>query len=261
MKNSSTEALARAVTAENGQSSKSPQQDRIEELKTNEVRLISGAALVAGIRHHHSHAATAAGIAISHAIEAGRLLQQAKDSMPHGDFGAWVERECGFTYRMARKYMLASKRLGVIPAANWPSTANLDRAISVVIANDRQPPAPTEQPAWLPSAGRAIWFCDGIRTWHAWAVHGVGFDGIEREYMLAMMHDVDSGFVEYMKRGRSSRDDLIWALVRYGLPNPEMVDWREIDAEIPISLHAALREEEYAEWGAKVSQESGHDAR
>jgi len=42
---------------------------------------------------------------LDHAITAGSLLETAKKELPHGEWGKWVEENCGFTDRTARQYM------------------------------------------------------------------------------------------------------------------------------------------------------------
>lgn len=86
--------------------------------------------IVSAIQHHHRAATAAAGVAIRHAIEAGRLLIEAKAAMPHGDFGPWVESECGIGYRTARRYMRAAAKWGAMPETEWPAVANLAKALT-----------------------------------------------------------------------------------------------------------------------------------
>lgn len=39
------------------------------------------------------------------AIEAGEILTEVKESLPHGEFTAWVKKEMSFTIRTAQNYM------------------------------------------------------------------------------------------------------------------------------------------------------------
>ncbi len=57
----------------------------------------------------HRQAASAAGQAIGHAVEAGKLLQKAKEALPHGKFIPWVEQNFAGTPRHARRYMKLAK--------------------------------------------------------------------------------------------------------------------------------------------------------
>jgi hypothetical protein len=47
----------------------------------------------------------AARTSFTRAIEVGELLKQAKDRVGHGNFEAWVNDHCSFSYRSARRYM------------------------------------------------------------------------------------------------------------------------------------------------------------
>lgn len=42
---------------------------------------------------------------IAQAIEAGGILSEIKEALPHGDFTSWVERNTGFDIRTAQRYM------------------------------------------------------------------------------------------------------------------------------------------------------------
>jgi hypothetical protein len=42
---------------------------------------------------------------LEHAAECGRLLQQAKEACPHGQWLTWVEANLSFKERQAQKYM------------------------------------------------------------------------------------------------------------------------------------------------------------
>lgn len=48
---------------------------------------------------------SAARTSFTRAIEVGELLKQAKDRVGHGNFEAWVNDHCQFSYRSARRYM------------------------------------------------------------------------------------------------------------------------------------------------------------
>jgi hypothetical protein len=45
-------------------------------------------------------------------IEIGRSLQRAKELLPHGNFGAWLDKEFGLSERSAQNFMNAAKRFG-----------------------------------------------------------------------------------------------------------------------------------------------------
>lgn len=53
---------------------------------------------------------------VEHALKVGELLVQAKELVKHGDWEQWVEANCGFTTRTARRYTRAFKKfqLGLV---------------------------------------------------------------------------------------------------------------------------------------------------
>jgi ParB family chromosome partitioning protein len=63
------------------------------------------AGLAARIRAEHEAAQSALRSAVSHAVEAGKLLMEAKKSVPYGGWEAWVRDSCGFSERTAQGYM------------------------------------------------------------------------------------------------------------------------------------------------------------
>src|SRR4051812_31116131 len=60
------------------------------------------AALAGRINEAHDRAESAFRSAVEHAIEAGRLLVEAKGEVPHGGWLAWVRDNCSFSERTAR---------------------------------------------------------------------------------------------------------------------------------------------------------------
>lgn len=61
------------------------------------------------INAEHDACIGAASAAISHAIEAGRLLTEAKGLVRHGEWSAWVGSHCRFSLRMSQNYMAVAK--------------------------------------------------------------------------------------------------------------------------------------------------------
>ena len=57
------------------------------------------------INRLHGEARHLARTAVEKALEAGHLLQEVKQSLPHGRFKAWVETNTEVSYRTASKYM------------------------------------------------------------------------------------------------------------------------------------------------------------
>jgi hypothetical protein len=67
------------------------------------------ATVASQINQHHKLACTLAGQAVSHAIEAGKLLLSVKESLPHGGFGDWVANNLDVSARQAQRYMGAAQ--------------------------------------------------------------------------------------------------------------------------------------------------------
>src|SRR5690348_17160883 len=61
------------------------------------------------INKHHRLAHEHSGKAKEHAIECGRLLNEMKAKLSHGDFGDWIKKNCTFKRSMAALYMKAAK--------------------------------------------------------------------------------------------------------------------------------------------------------
>lgn len=61
--------------------------------------------LADAIRREHEAAGNAARSALDHALEAGRLLAQAREGIPHGGWESFVRDRCGVAPRTARLYL------------------------------------------------------------------------------------------------------------------------------------------------------------
>lgn len=67
------------------------------------------AALASDINHHHQLACLRADEAVSHAVQAGKLLLNVKATLPHGEFGDWLQSNIQVTPRQAQRYMAAAQ--------------------------------------------------------------------------------------------------------------------------------------------------------
>jgi hypothetical protein len=61
------------------------------------------------INEQHRLARASADTAIEHAVLCGQMLTDKKLELGHGNFEAWVEKNCDFALRQAQRYMQASK--------------------------------------------------------------------------------------------------------------------------------------------------------
>ena len=57
------------------------------------------------ISHHHKIAREHADQAIHHAAEAGKLLLEVKNALPHGQFNDWIAKNLAVSERQAQRYM------------------------------------------------------------------------------------------------------------------------------------------------------------
>lgn len=74
-----------------------------------------GDQLTAAIRHEHEAASAAAGAALGHALEAGRLLAEARPTIPHGAWESYVRESCGIAPRTASLYLRLHRHRDRLP--------------------------------------------------------------------------------------------------------------------------------------------------
>lgn len=79
------------------------------------------------------------------AKEAGELLLQAKAQCAHGEFKAWIEENCAFSYKTAAKYMKVAKSLD-------HETFDLEAGVDAFLGYDkpRKPANPDEEDGQSP---------------------------------------------------------------------------------------------------------------
>ncbi len=66
-------------------------------------------AIEARINEEHRLACSCAATAMQHAIRCGELLTAKKACVQHGEFGAWIAKNCEFSQATANNYMRAAK--------------------------------------------------------------------------------------------------------------------------------------------------------
>lgn len=72
--------------------------------------------IAAAINAAHERVEAAKQEGVRHAIECGKLLLAAKDTVEHGGWEAWVKAHCAFSPRTAQLYMRVAKHVGDDPA-------------------------------------------------------------------------------------------------------------------------------------------------
>jgi hypothetical protein len=83
------------------------------------------AGLAARIRAEHEAAQSAMRTAVAHAVEAGKLLIEAKKLVGHGGWLAWVKENCAFSDRTAQGYMRLATHMPRLDEANAQRVAGL----------------------------------------------------------------------------------------------------------------------------------------
>jgi hypothetical protein len=78
------------------------------------------------INHAHEECASALRRGLRHALEAGRLLLEAKAALPHGAWLPWLRANCKVPERTAQRYMRLARDLpALLEAENSASLADL----------------------------------------------------------------------------------------------------------------------------------------
>jgi hypothetical protein len=71
--------------------------------------------LAVAINQAHKDVEVHFGTACARAIDAGRLLLAAKEKVPHGEWKAWLDKNCAFSERTAQLYMQSARYLNIMP--------------------------------------------------------------------------------------------------------------------------------------------------
>jgi hypothetical protein len=71
--------------------------------------------LTVAIRQEHEAVSTAARSALAHALEAGRLLAEARATIPHGGWEGYLRGECGIAPRTASLYLRLHRNRDRLP--------------------------------------------------------------------------------------------------------------------------------------------------
>lgn len=83
-------------------------------------------------------------LAVHDALAAGKLLLEAKASVGHGQWEAWLAANCEMAPRTARAFMLLARKYPELPAANRQRVADLPlRQALRAIAMDPEAPPPS----------------------------------------------------------------------------------------------------------------------
>jgi hypothetical protein len=118
--------LVRDVAAFRRINKASNREDELSEIEKLDV-------LAARINEEHRQVEVAVTTTLSHAIRVGRLLYRAKESVPHGSWGAWLAENFEGSERTARVYMrVYTHREELVDNRQKPATLSLDDALKVL---------------------------------------------------------------------------------------------------------------------------------
>lgn len=157
---------------------------------------------------HHAAMGHAAD-AVAYAMQAGSLLVKAKQKLPHGEFGPWLERNCEVSARQARRYMAAAqgKPLPV-------------RAIAAPVKTDTVAVLDWPRPSFIPLARHWYW-CAGPDGSMAYVI-----EPSERSPGYFFVSSLHSGCDTYDCTRRPVRADVVeFFLEDFGLENAAAAIW------------------------------------
>jgi hypothetical protein len=141
---------------------------------------LSGELLTAAIRQEHEAASAAAGAALGHALEAGRLLAEARAAISHGAWESYVRESCGIAPRTASLYMRLHRHRDRLP--NRQHVADLSmRQAARLLERPRAKAEPVAAafdylgPSWATMMPTA---CEWNREWRLvpWPLYGEAVD-------------------------------------------------------------------------------------
>jgi hypothetical protein len=204
--------------------------------------------IAADINRHHEEACAKADEAISHAIEAGKLLLQVKASLGHGQFLPWVRAHLTVGVRQAQNYIAAAqgKPTPIRSAPNAKQVAHLTDAKPVTQSHQchtdtsdavsRHVTQAVEMPAdlekWL---GRPS-FCPAIGYWHCasdasggyWIVPSVQHPECFHISRLSPEDETGESFFDGTRRPVPAYMVESYLTTTFGLTDPVALKWSSI---------------------------------
>lgn len=175
------------------------------------------------INQLHQQATKCANDAIDYAEQAGRLLLAAKESLPHGEFGKWINQNLLISKRQAQRYIEAYKgkkqKVSSLPKSDVMSDSDREHFFERL-----------NSPQWIPEAG--TWYSAGLSIGGFWVVPDSKFLNTFHISKFSVPPGIDT-----------SRCDLEWTptysctkhsvdadkvestLIFFGLNDPKSVIW------------------------------------
>src|SRR5262245_5404335 len=114
-----------------------PGVERSSDLMTRDIANLDLGQLAENIQQAHLRCRAALHQGLQHALEAGKLLIQAKERVPHGKWLPWLEEHCDLSERLAQKYMQVARELPKLGGSNPPRVADLSfrQALELIADN------------------------------------------------------------------------------------------------------------------------------
>ena len=183
----------------------------------------------AEINRHHDLARSKATEAMNHAMEAGKLLLEAKAGLEHGAWSAWLQSNVMVTPRQAQRYMALAqgKPLPIRMIAKNYTVSYLPKAMPASLHREEIKPA-----TWTPTPGHWMHVvADGAAWWVVPSIEHPGFFHISKVWSLAEPEAADVGTDwdgESMYDGtkRPVRSDVVEQFLKFfGMTDPALADW------------------------------------
>jgi hypothetical protein len=108
---------------------------------------LSGEQLTAAIRQEHEAASAAAGAALGHALEAGRLLAEARATIPHGAWESYVRESCSIAPRTASLYLRLHRHRDRLPNRQHVADLSVRQAARLLEGPRARAETEVERPA------------------------------------------------------------------------------------------------------------------
>lgn len=183
------------------------------------------------INRHHEVAIAKANEAMSHAIEAGKLLIEVKAALPHGEFGEWMEKNVNVSVRQSQRYMAAAqgKQVPIRAISSKYDTVSHLPAVDQQTKTTDDWPAPT----WEPTAGHWMLADVGDSVFHVVpSLEHPGFFHISKFYSSTELLKVDApnpdwdGESYFDGTKRPVRPDAVeMSLQCFGMGDPSQTAW------------------------------------
>ena len=174
------------------------------------------------INSHAEQATAKANEAIHHAIEAGKLLLEVKASLPHGQFGEWLETNVKISARQAQRYMAAAEGKPVpirSLSSKYDTVSHLTEIPLASIKTDAITNLPI--PTWTPTPGHWMHAVTDEAAW--WVVPSLEHPGF---FHISKFHPDWDGQNLFDGTKKPVRADIVEPTLQHlGMNEPINAEW------------------------------------